>query len=119
MSAITWPASLPQEPLVAGFTEQAPNTRIRSQMEAGPAKVRRRFTAGTRNFDCHLYLSADQVEALDAFYVSTLAGGALSFGWKHPRTQAAVTYRFVEPPSYKPVKRGSAWQASLKLEVLP
>lgn len=102
-----------------GFSEQAPNTIIRSQMEAGPAKLRRRFTAGTRNFDCHLYLSADQVEALDAFYVSTLAGGALSFDWKHPRTQAAVTYRFVEPPSYKPVKRGSAWQASMKLEVLP
>ena len=119
MSLVTWPASLPQEPLAEGFTEQAPNTIIRSQMEAGPAKLRRRFTAGTRNFDCQLYLSADQAEALDAFYVSTLAGGALSFDWKHPRTQAAVTFRFVEPPSYKPVKRGTAWQASLKLEVLP
>ena len=45
-----------------GFTEQAPNTVIRSQMEAGPAKVRRRFTSGTRNFDCQLYLSPAQVE---------------------------------------------------------
>lgn len=119
MSAVTWPASLPQEPLVEGFIEQAPNTLIRSQMEAGPAKVRRRFTSGPRNFDCQLYLSPAQVETLDGFYVSTLAGGALSFDWKHPRTQAAVTFRFIEPPSYKPVKRGAAWQASLRLEVLP
>ena len=119
MSEITWPASLPQESLVEGFSEQAPNTLIRSQMEAGPAKVRRRFTSGPRNFDCQLYLSPAQVDALDAFYVSTLAGGALSFDWKHPRTQAAVTFRFVEPPNYKPVKRGAAWQAFLKLEVLP
>ncbi len=56
---------------------------------------------------------------LDDFYASTLAGGALQFDWVHPRTSAALAYRFVEPPAYAPVARGRLWTATLKLEVLP
>jgi len=116
---IVWPASLPQEPLLQGFGEQVPNTVIRSQMEAGPSKVRRRFTAGVRNIDCQMRLTADQLETLDAFFMTTIAGGALSFDWKHPRNGTAVTFRFIEPPSYSPVARGTVWHASLRLEILP
>ncbi len=119
MTNIVWPASLPQEPLTQGFSEQAPSTAIRSQMEAGPPKVRRRFTAGVRNIECQLRLTPAQVDTLDAFFGSTVAGGALPFDWKHPRGGTAVTFRFVEPPSYTPVARGTLWQASLRLEILP
>jgi len=119
MTNPVWPATLPQEPLAQGFNERAPDTVIRSAMEAGPPKVRRRFTAGIRLIDCQVRLTPAQVETLDSFFDSTIAGGALSFDWKHPRTGAAVTYRLVEPPSYTPVARGTLWQASLRLEVLP
>ena len=119
MTLIVWPSALPQEPLAQGFGEQAPNTVIRSQMEAGPSKVRRRFTAGVRNIECQMRLTPDQVETLDTFFVSTVAGGALSFDWKHPRNGTAVTFRFIEPPSYSPMTRGVAWQVSMRLEVLP
>ncbi len=54
MSNPVWPPSLPQRPLAQGFSEQAPDTLIRTQMEAGPPKVRRRFTAGIRTMDLQL-----------------------------------------------------------------
>ncbi|MCW5699969.1 MAG: hypothetical protein KIT00_09020 [Rhodospirillales bacterium] len=119
MTNPVWPYSLPQRPLAQGFNEQAPNSVIRTQMEAGPPKVRRRFTAGKRTIDMQLRLNADQVETLDAFHDSSLQGGALSFDWVHPRTGAAATYRFVESPSYAPIARGRLWTATLKLEILP
>jgi len=119
MTNPAWPASLPQEPLAQGFSEQAPNTLLRSQMEAGPPKVRRRFTAGIRNIECQVRLTPAQVDLLDTFFDATIAGGALPFDWKHPRNGTAVTFRFVEPPSYTPVARGTLWQASLRLEILP
>ncbi len=119
MTNPVWPATLPQEPLAQGYAERAPDTVIRTQMEAGPPKVRRRFTAGVRSIECRLRLIPAQVDTLDAFFNTTVAGGALPFDWKHPRTGTAVTFRFVEPPSYAPVARGALWQASLRLEVLP
>ncbi|MCW5698292.1 MAG: hypothetical protein KIT00_00435 [Rhodospirillales bacterium] len=104
--------------LAQGFNEQAPNSVIRTQMEAGSPKVRRRFTAGIRILDMHLRLNVDQVDTLDTFHDSTLQGGALSFDWVLPRTGAPMTFRFVEPPSYAPIARGRLWTATLKLEVL-
>jgi len=41
-----WPPSLPQSPLGDSFAEQPPNLIVRSPMDVGPAKVRRRSTAG-------------------------------------------------------------------------
>jgi len=119
MTNAVWPASLPQEPLVEGFNERAPDTVIRTQMEAGPPRARRRFTAGIRHIECQVRLTPARVETLDAFFRATLAGGALPFDWTHPRTGAAATFRFVEPPSYAPVARGTLWQGTLRLEILP
>jgi hypothetical protein len=119
MSNPTWPVSLPQRPLVQGFSEQAPDTLIRTQMEAGPPKVRRRFTAGIRTMGLQLHLTSEQVETLDGFHDATLQGGALAFDWVHPRTGSAITCRFAEPPGYAPIARGRLWTASLKLEILP
>jgi hypothetical protein len=119
MSNPTWPLSLPQRPLAQGYNEQAPNTVIRTQMEAGPPKVRRRFTAGIRILGLQLQLTAEQVETLDGFHDATLQGGALAFDWVHPRTGLAMTCRFAEPPSYVPIARGRLWTATIKLEILP
>jgi hypothetical protein len=119
MSDPVWPLSLPQRPLAEGFHERAADTLVRTQMEAGPAKVRRRFTAGVRTMDLQLRLTGSQVETLDGFHDSTLAGGALAFDWVHPRTDLAIRCRFAEPPSYAPYAAGRLWTATLKLEILP
>jgi len=113
-----WPTGLPQAPSKDGLSEQAPNTVIRTPMEAGPTKVRRRFTAGIRPFTMTFLLTKAQVELLDGFYWTTLVGGSLTFDWVHPRTGLSATFAFVEPPVY--TARGpDAWDAVVKVEIRP
>lgn len=113
-----WPATLPQYPLQEGFKETAPNTVTRTEMDAGPAKLRRRFTAAPRPFTLNLDLTETQAETLDAFYLTTLEGGSLSFDWLHPRTKQTATFRFLSPPDYTP-SGGLYWTATVNLELMP
>lgn len=114
----SWPSTLPSAPLMERFRETAPDTVLRSQMETGPAKLRRRTTAGVREMKLSYLLSRAQVEALDGFYLGDLFGGALAFDFTHPRTGDGVSCRFRAPPVYTPVN-GDYFRAALELEVLP
>lgn len=115
----TWPATLPQGFLVDGYREVMPKTTIRTPMDAGPAKVRRRFTAGVRMLSGRTAMTREQTETLDTFFNTTLAGGALSFDWTHPRTQAPMTCRFASEPEFSPQSGGMRWIVTLNLEILP
>jgi hypothetical protein len=114
-----WPSDLPQLPLVQGFSETAPTLAVRSPMDVGPAKVRRRATAGVTQLKCTFRLSAAQRASLLTFWQTTLAGGALSYSWTHPISGTAITCRIVEPPGLTPVAGGVSWLAALSIEVLP
>lgn len=113
-----WPVTLPQSPLADSFRETAPGTTIRTQMEQGPAKIRRRTTAGVGDISFAYVLSAAQVAALEGFYLDDLSGGALSFSFTHPRTGGSLSCRFREPPQYASLS-GDYFRAAVKLEILP
>ena len=113
----TWPATLPDVP-DSGYSEKPPNTLIRTNMDAGPAKVRRRHTAGVRQFTMNMLLDKTQVADLDIFYVTTTNGGADQFTWENPRTEAVANFRFVSEPVYTH-ESGLYWNAQLTLEQLP
>lgn len=114
----TWPASLPQRVLADGYQETAPRFTIRTQMDAGPAQVRRRFTAGPTPLWVQLRLTFAQKATLDAFYLNDCAGGALPFAWVHPVSRAAVTMRFEGEITYSSAKAGYI-TAGMGLEILP
>jgi len=114
----TWPETLPDHPLKDELSEEPPDVLLRTGMDAGPAKVRRRFTAGVRPFAVKLRLTADQAADLDEFYVTTLQGGALRFDWVHPRTGDAAEFRFASRPKYAP-GNGNSWSAAFGLELMP
>ena len=63
-------------------------------------------------------MSVTDRATLDAFYTTTLGGGALTFSWVHPITQAAATFAFVSPPKYTTTD-GVTFQAMLDLEIRP
>lgn len=87
-------------------------------MEAGPAKVRRRTSAGVDSLSYSIDLTRAQADLLWAFYKDALQGGALPFEATHPRTQAICRLRFLQPPALKPLS-GRLWIGKLSLEVLP
>jgi hypothetical protein len=88
-------------------------------MDVGPAKVRRRATAGVTQLKCAFRLSAAQRASLLTFWQTTLAGGSLSYSWTHPISGAGITCRIVEPPGFTPAAGGVSWVAALSIEVLP
>lgn len=113
----SWPTSLPQRPLIEGYQETPPNVLLRTQMDAGPAKVRRRFTAGVRIYSVAYLLTSTQLTTLDSFFVSDCKHGSVSFTWPHPRTGANITVRFLEPPQYSSADQH--WRVTCKFEELP
>jgi hypothetical protein len=115
---VDWPASLPELPLSGKYTEMPPNLVIRTGMDVGPAKVRRRFTAGVRDIKVAFFLTADQVEILDDFFLVDLLGGSLSFTWVNPRTNSTASLRFKKPPNYSHF--ANIWyDVDFELEILP
>jgi len=119
MASASWPSSLPQYVLSSGYSETPPKNHIRTEMAAGPAKVRRRTTANVRSIACKVRLSHAQQATLDQFYLVDTLSGALPFDWVHPVSRAPAEMRFVEEPTYSTAQSSMHLIASLKLEILP
>lgn len=113
----TWPATLPY-PALNTLKESPPKNVLRTQMDKGPDKVRRRTTANVRPLSFTLKLTPAQVETLDTFFVTTTSSGADEFDYIHPRTGASVTARFVSEPDYAE-SEGVIYNCSISLEILP
>jgi hypothetical protein len=114
-----WPASLPQSPLIESYEESRPKTKLRTQMDFGPAKMRRRFTANAYPVKATMELATTDTLTLDTFHDTTLAGGVLPFTLTHPRTGVTVNFRFVTEPAYTPTDDPAAWIVKLDLEIIP
>lgn len=114
----SWPVTLPTAPLNDGFRETIPVTAVRTEMDAGPAKIRRRTTAGVRRLALSYLLTASQVDTLESFVSGDIAGGALSFTFPHPRTDSLLNCRFARLPEHATLN-GGFFKTSFELEVLP
>ncbi len=112
-----WPATLPSSVISDGYQETPPDNLLRTKMDKGRAKVRRRTTSNVRDMSCQDVYTLEQVAALDEFYNTTLQSGALPFDWTHPRTGAAVELRFAARPAYK--GSGGKFLVTFNLEILP
>ncbi len=113
-----WPDTLPAAPLNDGFHETMADTLIRTGMDQGPGKVRRRGSAGVGALAMQYILSTAEVAALKAFHGDTLNGGALAFGFTHPVTAALLNCRFKTPPAFANLN-GGYFRVTIELEVLP
>ncbi len=93
MAAYTWPATLPQNPQGSSYNEANGVLIIRTPVDQGPAKMRRR---GVRPdvFQLAFRMTTAQVAILDDFIENTIKGTA-RFDFTHPRTLATTEVRFV------------------------
>lgn len=117
MADTTWPSTLRDLWLKDGFREIPPKNMIRTKMDVGPAKVRRRTTSNVRQFLGRMFLTSALVVVLDDFFVTSTKSGTLTIELKHPRTGTTGTYRFVNEPQY--VSRNRGYVATIQLELLP
>lgn len=99
VSTVTWPSTLPQTVDQSSFMEGFADVVERSQMDSGPAKVRRRFTSGIQPFQATITMTVAQTATLQTFFKTTTMGGSLAFEWTHPRTGATARMRFIAPPT--------------------
>jgi len=118
MNAIIFPASIEQCFLLSGYTEQAEPNIIRSDVEVGPAKTRRRYTKPIINIKASMVVTAAQLQVFDDFYHGPLMSGALRFLFKDPRTGVQKEFRFIDPPVYQPITAEN-WAVEMSIEVLP
>lgn len=114
----TWPATLPQKPLDTGYSEKAANNAIRSKMEVGPAKSRRRISAGVREHKMQFLMTWAQIETFLTFYEDTLLSGSISYTWLHPRTGVSGSWRIKAVPEWTP-STPLEFVVPLELELLP
>jgi len=114
---VAWPTGFPA-PAVNSFNEEPPDNLIKSSVDRGPKKIRRRTVANIRPISFTLNLTPDQIEELDSFYMDDLLSGAISFDYVHPRTLATVKARFAEKPKWAD-QEATIYKTEISLEILP
>lgn len=113
----TWPLTLPQSFLVEGFTQEATDNVIKSAMESGPSKARRRYTATTQPFTGKMILSLAQYDIFRDFYRDDLQDGALTFTMPDDVEGGTMEVRFRE--KYTASLLGLHWELTMGLDKQP
>ena len=87
---------------------------IRSNMDVGPAKLRRRTILGVSGVQFSMMLQPDVYEEFRTFYYDNDAG---LFDFKRPDNGKVVQARFSSSPSAS--MNETMWLVSVQLEILP
>ena len=83
MAAI-WPPVLPQVPQRTNWKNKIPNKQLRSDMDDGSSKVRRKGGGKQFDVDVTYVLTKAQMLALRTFAMETLRDAVLCFDWPEP-----------------------------------
>ena len=113
----TWPGTLPS-PISDGYQEIMASNAIRTKMDVGLAKVRKRSTAAPVQFQLAYNMTAAQVTTLETFWETTINSGVDQFTMANPRTTANETFRMTEPPQIT-ISSGLNYRVIISMERLP
>lgn len=118
--SFVWPPTLPQSPQ-KGFTETAGVRLVRTSMDAGIAKTRKRGSK-PNTLNLSFIMTTAQTTTLESFVKTTIQGTA-RFGFTHPRLGVIVETRIVPQQDGELFSLSYAapgfWSVQLTLEVLP
>lgn len=116
MADIYWPDTLPKTLLMNGLSAKRNSNVIRTQMDTGVKKARRRYTATTKIFSGKMLLDENQRDELDRFYRVVLADGVFRFNFIDPQTLESAEFRFTEDYTENSVEGN--FEISMSLEKL-
>lgn len=121
MPTPTYPTTLPNQLL--GLRDKREDNVVRTQMEAGPAITRRRYTASVRTLSVPVVFTGAQRAIFEDFFEDDLKSGSLSFEWNDPLTDETAIFRFTKPPEFTTMRGGEPddriYRATFALEILP
>jgi hypothetical protein len=113
-----WPSTLPQFALRDGYQSGTGDGRLRSDTDAGIAKVRRRFSYVPRPLSLSTLMTNDQLDTFKTFYDDTLQGGVLPFQVFSAEGADPIVVQFGQnAPTWVP--NGIDWTVTLDLVILP
>lgn len=112
-----WPTYLPA-PLRNGFEINPEDPILRTQMDAGPDRVRRRFTAIPSRLPVSWKFTEAQLALFEAWHKLSMLDGSAWFTVNLPNGLgvSALDARFTKPPK-KALLSGKNWNVSAELEV--
>jgi hypothetical protein len=116
MASINWPSNIPSGFLAEGFSKTPKSNVIRSSMDAGPQKTRRRYTARTINYTGREIFDTEELALFEQFYHTALADGALRFNYADPITGEVAEFRFTK--DYTVSTNNGLFEVTLNLEKL-
>jgi hypothetical protein len=111
----TWPTTLPQKFRRDGFAQGTATDTIRSEMDRGVAKVRRRTSAAARPMSGDMVLTEAQLVTLEAFREANVA---VPIYFPNPRPSGNLLVRFDGPIEWSAFG-GVYWLVKLKFEIMP
>jgi len=115
---IAYPASLPQSPQRAGFKHTQVKNVIRSTVDIGEAKMRKRYTLPIFNESWSLQLSPTQVTEFVRWFTDDISSGVLRFDFEDPITGVTEEYRITEMYTLTPYGQCGYYMASFPVEKL-
>ena len=116
MALIFWPEGLPDDLLMEGLSIEPQNNVIRTAMDAGPQKARRRYSARAIRFSGVQRYDLAEMMVFEMFFHTVLADGVLRFNFTDPVTQESGEFRFAE--NYRVVTVEGFFEVSIVLEKL-
>lgn len=115
-TTIEWPTSLPQSPLLEGYSDEPQDSVIRSEM-TGLTKQRNRYTAILFDVTESYLMTPTQFNTFLTFYTSILGNGAADFLKNHPVSGTQQVYRMSGP--YSMEFNGFNYKVELSMERKP
>ena len=116
MAQIFWPVGLPDGLLMEGLSIEPQNIVIRTSMDAGPVKARRRYTARTIKYSGMQRFDRAEFVVFEQFYHTVLADGVLRFNYADPVTLETAEFRFCE--NYRVTLTEGYYEVAMVLERL-
>lgn len=105
-------------PLRASFSVSQKSNTIRSKVDIGEAKVRRRYTHPIFEETWSLTLNEAQLDIFNIWFNDDLASGVNRFYYS-PDATAEKAYRIIDMPVYNPYGTCNSYVVKFKVEKLP
>lgn len=101
MAFATWPGTVPFKALFETYSEQPEKWVDAFEVEEGPPQETPAISQQTDQVSCEIMLNKTQLDALMAFWRTTLAVGTKRFTAANPEYGGNEDYRFITPPEGK------------------